>query len=109
MNVKNIILNPPGRRVGRVEGSEYTQVENLIKQYGFMNSNLDLFSEDAELKRKKQWGDGDALKTPSTTARFVPGYDWDKSKGFFDDAGDKFADDFENTYGNWVPNIDDGR
>ena len=73
-----------GRRVGRVEGPEYAQVEELVKQYGFINSNLDLFSEDAELKRQMKWGDGtakyDAAKTPRTTARFVAGYDWDKSK-----------------------------
>jgi len=96
-----------GHRVGRMEGHDYSQIEELIKQYGFVNSKLDLFSEEAELKRKMKWGDGtakyNAANTPRTTARFVPGYDWDKSKGFFDDIGDKMADDFENTYGNWIP------
>ena len=45
--------------------------------------------------------------TPRTTNRFVPGYDWNKKGGFFDEQGAKFEQSFEDTFGNWIPNIDD--
>lgn len=50
-----------GNRVGRVEGPKYPDVEDLIKRYGFINSKLDLFSEEADNKRKLRWGDGKAI------------------------------------------------
>lgn len=65
-----------------------------------------MFSEDAP----ERWGDGkvkDATKTPRTTARFIPGYDWNKKGGFFDELGEQASQSFEDTFGNWVPNIDD--
>jgi hypothetical protein len=96
-----------GNRVARVEGSNHVEVEELLERYQFQNSNLDLFSEDSI----KPWGDGRAAdaatKTPRTTARFIPGYDWNKDKGFFDDAADRAMSSFEDQYGNWLPNVDD--
>jgi hypothetical protein len=95
-----------GNRVARIEGTSYTEVEDLLDNYQFQNTKLDLFSEAGEAP----WGDGkirDPMKTPRTTARFLPGYDWDKDKGFFDDAADKASTDFEDQYGNWLPNIED--
>merc|ERR1712151_905579 len=96
-----------GNRVARVEGPNHAELEEVLNRYQFQNSKLDLFSEDAE----RPWGDssraGDAARTPRTTARFVPGYDWDKSTGFFDEAGDKAQQSFEDSFGNWVPQIDD--
>ena len=80
-------------------------------QDSLQNSKLDLFSEEASQKRKMQWGQagssGDMNKTPRTTNRFVPGYDWNKKGGFFDEQGAKAEQSFEDTFGNWVPNIDD--
>jgi hypothetical protein len=97
-----------GNRVGRVEGLAGDDLEKYIVNYGFINSKLDLFSEESDNQRRLlAWGDGrvnaKANKSPRTTGRFIPGYDWDKSKGFFDDLGDKMIQDFENTYGNWLP------
>lgn len=95
-----------GSRVGRVEGPDYDLVQKFIKNYGMINSKLDLFSEEADNKRRLQWGDGkvkDWRKTPRTTARFIPGYDWDKDKGFFDDFADKQAQNFESQFENWIP------
>jgi len=92
--------------VARVEGSNHVEVQEILDRYQFQNSKLDLFSEASE----KPWGDGkarDAMKTPRTTNRFVPGYDWDSDKGFFDTAADKAQSDFEEQYGNWLPNIGD--
>lgn len=99
-----------GNRVARVDGPNFTELEELIDMYQFQNTDLDLFSERADNKRRLKWGDGkikDPNKTPRTTNRFIPGYDWDKDRGFFDDLADKAQDDFENMYGNWVPNTDD--
>lgn len=95
-------------RVGRVEGAQYDQVEDFVKKYGYIVSKLDLFSDDAQ----NVWGGGNnqrqsASKTPRTTARFLPGYDWDTEKGFFDTQADKAMTDFESTYENWMPNMDD--
>ncbi len=78
--------------------------------YQFINSDLDLFSEDANQKRTLRWGDGkkkDMTKTPRTTARFVPGYDWNSNNGFFDEQANKAQESFEDTFGNWLPNIED--
>lgn len=99
-----------GNRVARVEGPDLGELERILDMYQFMNSDLDLFSEDANQKRKLQWGDGkakDMTKTPRTTARFLPGYDWNTDKGFFDEQADKAQQSFEDTFGNWLPNIDD--
>lgn len=128
-----------GNRVARVEGPSYTEVEELLENYQFQNSNLDLFSEAGV----EPWGDRkvkDATRTPRTTyvfyithlgacclscslisfhilllscccclrsARFFPGYDLDKDRGFFDDAADKAQSDFEDQFGNWLPNTED--
>jgi hypothetical protein len=99
-----------GNRVARVEGSSISELEEVLNMYQFQNSDLDLFSEDASRKRQLQWGDGNAKdmsRTPRTTARFVPGYDWNKKEGFFDEQGQKAQESLEDTFGNWVPNIED--
>ena len=99
-----------GNRVARVEGSNMAELEELLKMYQFQNSELDLFSERAEQKRKLKWGDGtakDMSRTPRTTNRFIPGYDWNSDRGFFDAQADKAQKDFESMFGNWVPNVDD--
>jgi len=96
-----------GNRVGRVEGSSYTEVEELLEMYQFQNSKLDLFSEDTD----QSWGDGRAAgnpgATPRTTARFISGYDWNKKQGAFDDAAEKAEKDFMDTFGGWLPNMED--
>jgi hypothetical protein len=96
-----------GTRVGRVEGPCYDDLEAYIVNYGMINSKLDLFSEDADNQRQSlSWGDGKVKnmnKTPRTTGRFIPGYDWDKKRGFFDELGDKMIKDFEGSYGDWLP------
>jgi len=99
-----------GRRVARVEGNDHPDLEEVIGRYQFLNSKLDLFSEDADNQRRLQWGDGKIKsyeKTPRTTARFIPGYDWNTDGGFFDELANKAQDDWEDSYGNWVPNTDD--
>lgn len=99
-----------GNRVARIEGPDLGELERVLDMYQFMNTDLDLFSEDANQKRKLQWGDGkvkDMTKTPRTTARFVPGYDWNSDKGFFDEQADQAQLSFEDTFGNWLPNIED--
>lgn len=94
--------------MARVEGSNIVEVEELLQRYQFQNSDLDLFSEDSPLP----WGAGgkggrDPMKTPRTTNRFVPGYDWNTDKGFFDAQADKAQSDFEDQFGNWLPNVED--
>jgi hypothetical protein len=99
-----------GNRVARVSGSDMVELERVLQMYQFQNSELDLFSENAERTRLVKWGDEttkDMNRTPRTTARFVPGYDWNSNKGFFDKQASKVEKDFADTYGNWVPIIDD--
>ena len=102
-----------GSRVSRVEG-DIVEVERLLNMYQYQNSDLDLFSENAKGKGGLSWGDNEgktrstsASATPRTTARFVPGYDFDKKGGAFDEAANKAQESFEDTYGNWLPNMDD--
>jgi len=95
-----------GNRVARVESSNHAELEEVLQRYQFMNSKLDLFSEKAD----NAWGDREAkdmTKTPRTTARFIPGYDWGSAKGFFDEAGEKAVQSFEDTFENWIPDIED--
>ena len=93
--------------MARVEGINHVEVEQVLERYQFQNSKLDLFSEASD----KPWGGNgttrDPMKTPRTTNRFVPGYDWNSDKGFFDTAADKAQSDFEQQYGNWLPNTSD--
>lgn len=100
-----------GNRVARIEGPEYGLVEQQILRHGMINSKLDLFSEEADNKKRLAWGDGkinpDYSATPRTTARFIPAYDWDKDEGFFDSMANKAAQDFESQYENWVPPVDE--
>jgi hypothetical protein len=99
-----------GNRVSRVEGPNYEELQEVLQNYQFQNSHLDLFSEGADNKQRLAWGDGklqSTTKTPKTTNRFIPGYDWDKDRGFFDDLADKMEDDFESQYGDWTPNMGD--
>ena len=101
-----------GNRVARMEGPEYGLVHEQILRHGMINSKLDLFSEEADnQKRLAAWGDGkinpDYNATPRTTARFIPGYDWDSNDSFFDTAANKAAKDFEGQYENWVPPMDE--
>lgn len=99
-----------GKRVARVEGNNHPELEDLIERYQFQNSKLDLFSEDADNQRRLQWGDGKVPnyeKTPRTTARFIPGYDWDKDGGFFDELANNAQEDWDDAYGNWVPDVED--
>lgn len=99
--------NTKGNRVARVESSNHAELQEVLERYQFQNTKLDLFSETAE----NAWGDRDAKAdmnaTPRTTARFIPGYDWNSAKGFFDEAGDKAVKSFEETFENWIPDIDD--
>jgi hypothetical protein len=46
-------------------------------------------------------------RTPRTTGQLIPGYDWDSDKGFFDKQADKAQVDFDATFGNWAPSIED--
>ena len=96
-----------GNRVARVEGINQQELEELLERYQFQNSKLDLFSEASP----EPWGDGKTKanfnKTPRTTNRFVPGYDWNSDKGFFDATADKAQSDFEQQFGNWLPNTED--
>lgn len=97
-----------GNRVARVEGPNHAEVEELLNRYQFQNSKLDLFSEVSP----GPWGEGraqtDFSRTPRTTARFVPGYDWNSNKGFFDAIGDKMEEDFMGQFENsWIPNPED--
>ncbi|KAL3936323.1 MAG: hypothetical protein SGBAC_008338 [Bacillariaceae sp.] len=99
-----------GNRVARVEGSSISEIQDVLSMYQLQNSKLDLFSEESSEKRETQWGDGsakDTSKTPRTTGRFIPGYDWGSEKGFFDDQGDKAQESFEDSFGNWLPNMND--
>ena len=99
-----------GNRVARITGSSsYTELEKLLGMYQMQNSKLDLFSESADNSRRLEWGDGkmkSPMETPRTTGRFIPGYDWDKDGGAFDEAAKSYEDDFEDTFGNWVPDTD---
>ena len=90
-----------GNRVARVEGANYVEVEELLQSYQFLNSKLDLFSEASP----KPWGDGttrDPTKVPRTTNRFIPGF-LDDTRTFSNEA----QSDFENQFGNWLPNTED--
>jgi hypothetical protein len=100
-----------GNRVARMEGpTDLQELETVLNMYQFQNTELDLFSEDANQKRKLRWGDGkakDMTRTPRTTNRFVPAYDWNTNKGFFDEQADKAQQSFEEEFENWLPNIED--
>lgn len=93
-------------RVARIEGTSHEEVQVVLERYQFQNSKLDLFSEESN----KPWGKGesrDPMKTPRTTNRFVPGYDWNSKTGPFDDGKDKESSSFEDQFGNWLPNTSD--
>lgn len=93
-----------GNRVARLESSQHEQVQELLDSYQFINSKLDLFSENTITP----WGEvRDMTKTPRTTNRFLPGYDWGSNKGFFDATADRMEKDFEFMYENWTPPVDD--
>ncbi|KAL7470924.1 hypothetical protein ACHAXS_011208 [Conticribra weissflogii] len=111
-----------GNRVARIDGPRYSELEALLNQYQFLNSDLDLFSESAQNSNNftphpSPWGNGapsssDFSKTPRTTAAFIPGYDWNRKGGFFDevakDLEKKSGFDFEKSYeDDWMPKIDD--
>ena len=82
-------------------------LQGWITRYGFTNSKTDLFSESAN--SELAWGKGKDGEdgTTRTTARFVPGFDWDKKKGAFDDAADKAEEAFESMFENWTPDVED--
>lgn len=97
-----------GNRVARIEGNSLTELEEALDRFQLQNSKLDLFSEQSS----KPWGGEerqrtDPSATPRTTARFIPGYDWGSDKGFFDEVGDRAVKSFEETFENWIPDIDD--
>lgn len=95
-----------GNRVARVEGPNQVEVEQLLERYQFQNSKLDLFSEESAAP----WGTAkiDYSKTPRTTNRFIPGYDWDSNRGFFDATADKMEEDFMGMFeDSWLPKNDD--
>jgi len=98
-----------GNRVSRLEGPTFSEVQEGLDRYQLMNSKLDLFSEDASSERRSALSEGKLAKeaTPQTTAKLLPGNDLDSDKGFLDEQGDKFEDDFEKSYGEWTPIIDD--
>ncbi len=119
INTTMIIL---GNRVARIDGPRYSELEALLNQYQFLNSDLDLFSESAQNSNNftphpSPWGNGaasssDFARTPRTTAAFIPGYDWNRKGGFFDevakDLEKKSGFDFEKSYeDDWMPKIDD--
>ena len=84
----------------------------MLDGYQLINSKLDLFSEEADNKRRLAWAEGKLRSgtgeiTPRTTASFIPGYDWNIEGSAFDEAAKKAEDEFEDTYGNWLPNISD--
>ncbi|KAL9179608.1 hypothetical protein ACHAXT_008898 [Thalassiosira profunda] len=108
-----------GNRVARVEGPRYNELETILGQYQILNSNLDLFSEEATASRPQAspWGQGgssaDMSATPRTTAAFIPGYDWNQKGGFFDELANDFQknspfdNSFEESYeDDWMPKID---
>lgn len=99
-----------GNRVSRVEGNNLIELQDIIDRYQLLNSELDLFSENANNQRRLDWGDGKIQSnvdaTPRTTAAFIPGYDWDKEGGFFDETANDLQNDIDN-YGDWVPSIQD--
>ncbi|GMI44573.1 hypothetical protein TrCOL_g2362 [Triparma columacea] len=98
-----------GRRVGRVIGEQLDEVDGWIRRFGYVVSKTDLFSEDADVKEqlKLKSGKGGGGGTPRTTGRFVPGYDWDKKGGFFDETAENMENDFIDTYGDWRPQTED--
>jgi hypothetical protein len=101
-----------GNRVARIDGN-VLEVERVLNMYQLQNSDLDLFSEAADNEKRVAFGEGKSSSsssssgTPKTTARFIPGYDWNTDGGAFDEAAKKAEDSFEDTYGNWLPNMDD--
>lgn len=113
-----------GHRVARVEGPRYAELDTILGQYQLSNSDLDLFSESANDAMAPQsqpqptpWGQpgggtADYSGTPRTTAAFIPGYDWNKKGGFFDELANDVQKnsefDFERSYeDDWIPKIDD--
>jgi len=90
-----------------VEGNDVGRVQEVLDGYHLINSKLDLFSEDVDNERRVALGEGSREGTPRTTAAFIPGYDWDIEGSAFDEAAKKVQDDFEDSYGDWVPNISD--
>ena len=88
------------------------RVQEVLDGYQLINSKLDLFSKEADNERRVAWGEGKLGRgsgegTPRTTAAFILGYDWDIEVSAFDEAAKMVQDDFEDSYGDWVPNISD--
>jgi hypothetical protein len=101
-----------GNQVARIVGNNIAELESALQRYQLWNSNLDLFSEQAVEQRRRQNGTSASSRpdsTPRTTNRFIPGYDWNKNSGAFDEQGAKAQSSFEDMFGNWLPNIDDDK
>lgn len=88
-------------RVARIEGNDHVKVQEVLDRYQLQNSSLDLFSEASP--NPYDSSRIDFTKTPRTSNRFIPGYDWSSKQGFFDETAEKFESD----YGNWLPNTED--
>ena len=87
------------------------RVQEVLDGYQLINSKLDLFSEEADNEQRVAWGEGKLGRGSGEgtlrTVAFIPGYDWDIERSAFDEAAKMVQDDFEDSYGDWVPNISD--
>lgn len=91
-----------GNRVARALSEP--ELRDLVNRYQFLNSDLDLFSEDAPRPWEQKI---DLSATPRTTNRFIPGYDWNSDQGFFDATATKMENDFMAQFEGWVPPQDE--
>ena len=95
-----------GNRVARLEGPPVCShdLDAVLNRYQVLNSTLDLFSEQATPT------DRNARSTPTpprTTARFLPASEGNPAPSVVAAPGDPAPQSFEDTFENWLPNIED--
>lgn len=122
-----------GKRMARIQSMNHNALTDMLRRFQLDNSDLDLFSEDAQRKMdefvakergitdstlteipqatRDVWAEErrkyDPNKTPLTSNRFVPGYDWNRDRGFFDDVGDRMTKQVERAMGIGTDEADD--
>jgi len=91
-----------GNKVGRVSGPQYNEVRGWLTRYSMtsLTGEANPDAPDFVNNRVEPWGEKKNMgRTPRTTARFVPGFDWDSSQGAFDKAGKDAEDKFRAIFG----------
>ena len=99
-----------GSRVARLEGPPVCShdLDAVLNRYQVLNSTLDLFSEQATPTTDRNDARSTQTTPPRTTARFLPASEGNTAPSVVAAPGDDPApQSFEDTFENWLPNIED--